>query len=220
MRTIGRWSIASVISFFLSAAGFFAWSAACISIFILVAVPFMRLPITVTAPVTFTLDTPAEVLGGRPGWGFEFRETRRPPAPRPPRVQRIAGSMRVPVTNRWFLAFNGISLIVILLFVAYTLAKLRDVMRTLIRDKTPFVPANAARIRWVGLAVIIGSLAMSAIVFVENAWARANLTVPGVTFDVLPNIDFGTIFYGLIILVIAEVFRAGTQLDEDQSLTI
>jgi len=29
-----------------------------------------------------------------------------------------------------------------------------------------------------------------------------------------------TILLGLLIVVIAEVFRAGTQLDEDQSLTI
>jgi Protein of unknown function (DUF2975) len=32
--------------------------------------------------------------------------------------------------------------------------------------------------------------------------------------------SFRTIIYGLIILVIAEVFRAGTRLDEEQSLTI
>ncbi len=220
MRILGRWSVASVVSFFVSLTAFGAAFGAFISFCVLLAVPFIRLPITVTAPVTFTLDTPNEILGGRPGWGFEFRETRRPPAPRPPKVQRIAGSMRVPVTNRWFIGFNGISLIVILAFVAYTLAQLQGVLRTLVRDKTPFVPANAARIRWLGLAVIIGSLFVSAIVFVENTWARANLNLPGVTFDALPTIDFGTIFYGLIILVIAEVFRAGTQLDEDQSLTI
>lgn len=220
MRILGRWSVASVVSFFVSLTAFGAAFGAFIGLCVLLAVPFVRLPITVTAPVTFTLDTPDEILGGRTGWGFEFRETRRPPAPRPERLRRIAGSMRVPVSNRWFLAFNGIALIVILLFVSYTLGKLRDVMRTLVRDKKPFVAANAARLRFLGLAVIIGSLAVSAIVFVENTWARANLNIPGVTFDVLPNIDFGTIFYGLIILVIAEVFRAGTQLDEDQSLTI
>jgi hypothetical protein len=208
------------VSFFVSLTSFAAAFGALIGILVLLAVPFVRLPITVTAPVSFTLDTPAGILGGRPGWGFEFRETPRPPAPIPPRVQRIAGSMRVPVSSRWFIAFNGISLIVILFFVAYTLGKVRDVLRTLVRDKTPFVAANAARLRFIGLAVIAGSLAVSAIVFVENTWARANLRIPGVTFDLTPNIDFGTIFFGLLILIIAEVFRAGTQLDEDQSLTI
>lgn len=45
---------------------------------------------------------------------------------------------------------------------------------------------------------------------IENA--RGSLT--------FQHLDFFTIIHGLIILVIAEVFRAGTRLDEDQSLTI
>ena len=40
------------------------------------------------------------------------------------------------------------------------------------------------------------------------------------TFDTWPRLDFATLGHGLIILVIAEVFRAGTRLDEDQALTI
>ena len=42
----------------------------------------------------------------------------------------------------------------------------------------------------------------------------------GLRFDARPDFNILAILYGLIILVIAEVFRAGTRLDEDQSLTV
>ena len=42
----------------------------------------------------------------------------------------------------------------------------------------------------------------------------------GLRFDARPDLNILTIVHGLIILAIAEVFRTGTRLDEDQSLTI
>ena len=108
----------------------------------------------------------------------------------------------------------------ILIFIVAVMGKLRAVLRTLILDKQPFVPANAARIRWIGLAVIVGELARTAVIYAENVYARAYYAIPGVTFDVVPLPTFWPIILGLLILVIAEVFRAGTRLDEEQSLTI
>jgi hypothetical protein len=166
------------------------------------------------------METPGQILGGRSGYGFEFRETRPSPPPRTGRINRIDGSLRFPASNRWFIAANGIALIAIMVFIAAVLGKVRAVLRTLIYDKQPFIAANAARIRWIGLAVIVGELARTAAIYAENVYARAYVVVPGVTFDLLPQPSVWTIVHGLMILVIAEVFRVGTQLDEDQSLTI
>ena len=220
MRTTGRRSIASVINFVVSVFAFGAWFGALFGIVMLCVVPFVGLPITVTAPASFTLDTPDQVLGGRAGWGFEFRETRRPPAPRPARIQRIDGSIRIPSSSRWYIFFNGLGLIAVAVAIAVTLGKLRAVLRTLIVDQQPFVAANAARIRFIGLAVMAQEIARTVIVWAENLYARTHLAIPGVTFDFLPQINVWTIVIGALILVIAEVFRAGTQLDQDQSLTI
>jgi hypothetical protein len=107
-----------------------------------------------------------------------------------------------------------------MVFIAAVLGKVRAVLRTVIYDKKPFVAANASRIRWIGLAVIGGELARTAAVYAESLYARAYVPVAGVIFDVLPQPSVWTIIHGLMILVIAEIFRAGTQLDEDQSLTI
>jgi hypothetical protein len=101
----------------------------------------------------------------------------------------------------------------------WVLTQLRAVFRTL-RDGRPFVPANAARIRWIAYAVILGEIARSIVLFAGNAYARSHFAADGLSFDSWPSINVFAILHGLIILVIAEVFRAGTRLDEDQSLTI
>lgn len=220
MRTVGRRSIASVISFVVSLFSFGAWFGAVFGIVMLLVIPFVRLPIIVTAPVSFTMHLPEEINGGRTGWGFEFREARRGPAPKPARLERIDGSMRLPSNSRWFIFFNGLGLIGVALLIAVTLGKLREVLRTLIVDGKPFVAANAVRIRFIGFAIIGAEIARTVIIWMENIYARAHLTIPGVTFDVLPQPSIWIIMFGALVLVIAEVFRAGTQLDEDQSLTI
>ena len=220
IRTIGQWSIASIVSFFVSLTAFAAGLAALFATILLIAIPWVRLPMTVTVPVSFTMDMPDQILGGRTGYGFEFRETLRPPAPRPDRINRIDGSLRIPSSSRWFIFANGVALIAIMMFFAAVLGKVREVLRTLIVDKKPFVAANATRLRWIGLAVIVGELARAGAVYAENLYARTYFPLSGVTFDVLPQPSVWTIVHGLMILVIAEVFRVGTQLDEDSSLTI
>jgi hypothetical protein len=47
-----------------------------------------------------------------------------------------------------------------------------------------------------------------------------NFSAQGLRFVAAPDLDLVAIVLGLIILVIAEVFRTGTRLREDQSLTI
>jgi hypothetical protein len=84
----------------------------------------------------------------------------------------------------------------------------------------PFVPANATRIRWIAFAVIVGEFARAAIIYSTNSYATTHFSASGLRFDSRPDLNVVTIVHGLIILAIAEVFRTGTRLDEDQSLTI
>jgi Protein of unknown function (DUF2975) len=101
----------------------------------------------------------------------------------------------------------------------WVLLQLRAVFRTL-RDGHPFVAANASRIRWIGCAVICWEIVHALVLFAGNAYAKAHFSAGVLRFDAWPSVDVFAIIYGLIILVIAEVFRAGARLHEDQSLTI
>lgn len=160
-----------------------------------------------TIPVSFRVDARTHRVRA-PSLGVEAAQ-----------VQRVRGSLRFPVRRGAFFIGNAIVLVVMLAVVLWVVGQLLAVFRTL-KDGQPFVPANAARIRWIAYAVIGGELARSAIVFFENYYAMTHFSADGLLFDARLEIDGFVILQGLIILVIAEVFRAGTRLDEDQSLTV
>ena len=101
----------------------------------------------------------------------------------------------------------------------WVLGQLRAVFRTL-RDGQPFLPANTSRIRQIAWAVIIGEILRSAFVLFENYYVMTHFQADGLRFYAKSEVNVFAIINGLIILVIAEVFRAGTRLDEDQSLTV
>ena len=72
----------------------------------------------------------------------------------------------------------------------------------------------------IGYAVIVGELTRAALIFAANSYAMTHFSANALTFDARPDVSGFALVHGLIILAIAEVFRAGTRLDEDQSLTI
>ncbi len=218
MNTIGPWSVASFISVVLSLTRFGTALGLIITAFLTSLLPFISSPaVTVTVPVSFTMDTPTPIRTGRVGFGFEILVEKQ--QERLGRIDRVDGSLKIPSTSKWFIAANAVVLIVILSFMLFVLDQLKAVFRTLVHGN-PFVPENARRIRWIALAVIVAEIARSVIVFAENYYAMTHVVIAGLTFDAWPRVDFSTIGYGLIILVIAEVFRAGTRLDEEQSLTV
>jgi hypothetical protein len=106
-----------------------------------------------------------------------------------------------------------------LAFALWVLGELRGLFRTL-RDGQPFVPENATRLRRIALAIVVGEILGASLGFLGDLYVKRHFSSPDLRFDARPHIDFVTIVLGFIVLAIAEVFRAGTRLDEDQSLTI
>ena len=135
------------------------------------------------------------------------------------RLEKLRGNLRFPIRNGAF--FSGNMLLIVLLFgcLLWGLNQLRRVFRSLSRGLL-FIPENARRIRWVGFTVIFGELARAALVYFWSYYTSLHFTADGMRF--VASIDFSgtTIIAGLSILVIAEVFREGTRLHEEQSLTI
>ena len=134
-------------------------------------------------------------------------------------LSRLGGSLRFPARKGPLFIANLTILAGSLALALWVLGQLRGLFRTL-RDGRPFVPSNATRVRRIGWAVILGELAWSAVMFFENYYAMTHFSAPGLSFDARLHVDVFAIISGLIILVISEVFREGTRLDEDRSLTI
>jgi hypothetical protein len=158
-------------------------------------------------PVSFRVDDSA---GGvtAPSLGIEDAQ-----------IQDVHGTLRFTPRMGAFVVANLILVIGLLALALWVLGLLRAVLRTL-RDGQPFVAANATRVRWIAWAVILGEFVRSAVVYFESYYALTHFSAGGLSFEARPQINVFAIINGLIILVIAEVFRAGTRLEEEQSLTV
>ena len=210
MQAIGKRSVSS----FLAALINVGWYVVAISLVLMLGLAVIPLftdlsNTEMSIPVSFRVDTGA-LRPIAPASGIAKADL--------PDVEG-SGTLRFPPPSGTFLATTALLAAMAMAVGLWVLTQLRAVFRTL-RDGRPFVPANAARIRWIAYAVILGEIARSIVLFVGNAYARSHFAADGLSFDSWPSINAFAIIHGLIILVIAEVFRAGTRLDEDQSLTI
>lgn len=207
MKALGEHSIASHIRLVLDA----AWWLVVVSLTLLggllVATLFVNLEgdnLTFDLPVAMELEGPVAAATS---------------AQTDARIEKLRGNLRFPVRNGAFLSGSlsfGVLLLGCLLWV---LTQLRQLFRSLSRNLL-FVPENVRRIRWVGIAIVFGELARSGLVYFCSYYTSLYYTANGLRF--VPSIDLSvtTVVSGFAILVIAEVFREGTRLREEQSLTI
>lgn len=208
MEGMGKRSISSLLTILFRAGWYVVAGVLALLLCLAVVSPFIDLRgATVDIPVSFSVN--AGILQVRASsTGLEN-------AP----IQNAHGSLRIPNPAGASLAAPAIIAVAMLGVVLYVLGQLHAVFLTL-RAGKPFVPINAVRIRRIGYALIAGEVARSAAVFVANRYAMTHFSADGLRFEAPFDLSVLAIVQGLIILVIAEVFRTGTRLDEDQSLTI
>ena len=208
MKALGERSIASFIRFVLDA----AWWLVVVSLALLTGLLVFSFSVklegnnlTMNLPVALELNAP--VHGSSASIETDAR------------IEKLRGSLRFPVRNGAF--FSGSMFLVVLLFgsLLWIVTQLRHVFRSLSRGLL-FIPENARRIRWVGFTVIFGELARAALVYFWSYYTSLHFTANGLRFVASTDLNGITIVGGFAILVIAEVFREGTRLHEDQSLTI
>jgi Protein of unknown function (DUF2975) len=101
--------------------------------------------------------------------------------------------------------------------ILYQLRKLLGALRA----GRPFVRENTDRLRKLGWSVILVQLALAAIRFGESLYVALRFRRPGLQLGALP-VDLPTtgVFVGAVLLVAAEAFRRGAQLEEDQAFTV
>ena len=158
-------------------------------------------------PVALNLD-PRAVHISAPGLGIEDAE-----------LQNVQASLRFPPRGGMFFAANLAVVIGALAVLLWLLAQLRGLFRAL-RDGQPFAPSNATRVRRIAWVLMASEVVRAGIVYAENSYVASHFVATGLRFEAQPHLNFFAIFSGLVILVISEVFRTGTRLDEDQSLTV
>jgi hypothetical protein len=137
---------------------------------------------------------------------------------------RAQGALRMPVVTKPGILAAGLAFAMAMLAIVwYGTSQLRAVLVS-VRDHRPFSTDNAVRIRRVAYTVIACGLLRAGGALAANSYVAKYFVAEGVRFvstvgaAVAPSVPM--LVCGLIILVLAEVFRAGTRLEEDQTLTI
>jgi len=129
------------------------------------------------------------------------------------------GEMRIRTRSKaaWTLLFLTIEIILVVLLYVY--GQLRALIRSVL-DHQPFRAENAARIRRLGVVVVAwGAIAPLLKLFVGAAMVD-EVAVRGLVLKPPIDFQFETVFFGLAILVLSEIFRQAAELQNDQSLTV
>jgi hypothetical protein len=206
MKALGKRSIASFVNSVLNITWWCVVAGLGLLVILLACSIFVELRgdnLTMSLPVAVQLNAPIHGADGETSAHFE----------------QLRGNLRFPAKKGVFL-FGSVAVVALMLgYVLWIVTQLRYVFRSLSRG-LPFDPANARRVRQVGLAVIFGELGRAAIIYYWSYYTSSHFVADGLRF--VPSIDMNpiTIVGGLAILIIAEVFREGARMQEDQSLTI
>ncbi|HYP04790.1 MAG TPA: DUF2975 domain-containing protein [Bryobacteraceae bacterium] len=205
---MGNQSIASVVKFLLEA----AWWILAVVLTLLLIVAACSFFIDIGGPnVTMSLPVAIEVTG--PLTDVEAAGASNA------QLENLRGNLRFPARKGVFFSGSMAAITILLVNVFWMVTQLRHVFRSLSR-RSPFIPENARRIRWVGSAVIIAELGRAALVYYWSYYTSLNFTMSGVRFTASADVNATLIVVGLAIIAIAEVFQEGARLQQEQSLTI
>lgn len=210
MKATGGRSLIRVLTALLNVGWGVTIGLLVLSVCLLMVSPWVDPPhieVQLSLPVAFAIDADTHRLAA-PAMGVDHAE-----------LWSTQGQLVFSPHSSAAVAGWTIVLIGTLALVLWVIGQLRGIFFTL-RRGTPFVPANTARIRRIGWAFIIGELGRLAFTFAASRYAMSTFTADGLRLGHRLDFDVFAIFSGLVILVLAEVFREATRIAEEQSLTV
>ena len=89
-----------------------------------------------------------------------------------------------------------------------------------VRDGTPFDAANAIRLHRLGMVLLMLALLDGAAKLVVALAVRGNLSGGNVIVPATLSIDMSLVFVALVLIALAEIFRRGAELEDEQSLVV
>ena len=209
MRAFGQHSVSSSLTGLLTVAFYFLAVVTALGVLLTLFSPWIDLGGNGRLGIPVALQLDEEALHVRaPALGIGSA-----------RLTKVTGELQFEAPSRRTLFAPLLTVVAMLLIALWVVAQLRALFRTM-SESHPFAPGNARRVQRVGWAVILTEPVRAAMTYAANSFAQANFVGDGLRFVTFIDFNIGTILSGLIILVIAEVFRIGTRLDEDQSLTV
>jgi hypothetical protein len=209
MKAMGKRSIASFLRGWLTLAWWLVWvsGALVVAVFAVALITGGQAVELLGVPVDFELDSAA------------YSISTQGPSPVSATIDAANGTLQFGGVDRWAMAVYLCIVIVYAAVLLFVIRHLRLVFRSL-ADGNPFSPENASRIRSIGLIFIFGEVAESLLALACQLYVKSTFVATGLKIKSALDLELWPIFAGFVLLVIAEVFRLGTQLQEDRDLTV
>ncbi|TYA71710.1 DUF2975 domain-containing protein [Seonamhaeicola marinus] len=87
-------------------------------------------------------------------------------------------------------------------------------------NNDPFKEVNAKRLRVIGFLTLGISLFNTVFIFQLGKYLKGKINIEVLTPNVNTHIDYSVLLFGLLILVISEVFRIGVKIQKEQRLFV
>lgn len=142
-------------------------------------------------------------------------------APLDVQVWQVTGFLSLP--NRqlpaWvpIVTYSGVA--VAMMLALLFLHTLRALFRRL-REGAPFDANNAARMRWVGMWLLAFHVFYGGLSYLMSRWLAREMASSGVAAGPVLDINWFAVLVALVLMALAEVFRRGATLEEEQSLVV
>ncbi|MBT8396658.1 MAG: DUF2975 domain-containing protein [Gemmatimonadetes bacterium] len=113
----------------------------------------------------------------------------------------------------WVLSLAVVTILV------YGILLLRRILTTTAAG-SPFHPSNPKRLNELGWLIVSTSLLASATVYLAGRWVLSSPRFEGLPVSPLFDLGQGGIFTGLLVLVLAAIWKEAVRMAEDQALTV
>ncbi|MCC7007786.1 MAG: PP2C family protein-serine/threonine phosphatase [Acidobacteria bacterium] len=158
---------------------------------------------TASVPVAFTIAPSAYQLTAR-----------RDPRARADVEGAIRGTVRLARASKSMAVVSLLVLLPLTTVIIAVLYRLRRVLRGL-RQGRPFLAENATDLRFIGLMVIGGQIAWAGLQYLGMRFGVDELTSAQLVFQAPFPLNVPIIVSGLVLVVVAEVFREGNRMRSD-----
>ena len=136
-------------------------------------------------------------------------------------VEDVRGVLRLPLSMLpwWLVAVLWAHAAVVFALILLFLHHLRRIFQR-VRAGAPFDAANALRLRWLGLLLLAVAVVNGVAELVTSRAVRAGLSSGSITVPRGLHVDLSAVLVALVLVALAEIFRRGAELEDEQSLVV
>ena len=136
-------------------------------------------------------------------------------------VEDVRGILHLPIARLpwWLVAVLWTHVAVLLGLMLLCVHHLRRIFQR-VRAGAPFDRANALRMRWLGLLLLALAVFSAVAELATSLAVRSGLSSGDISVAMQPRLNVPLVFVALVLVALAEIFRRGAELEDEQSLVI